>query len=101
MITTLVFRQGNQRLEFEFPSGLDARVFLTRCQLDGEGGLSPLRESVQIRREIKVEMSHDHVLDVFNTDDDNFMRIVRDKASIKTQTVHEPDPGSVSGRYRE
>lgn len=94
MITTLVFQEGDQRLEIECPDGGTARALLARVQ-----GREPAPESVRVKREITVAVPHDRALEVFNGDDDRFMRDMRDCADIKI--VHVPDPGSVAGRYTE
>lgn len=94
MITTLVFQEGDQRLEIECPDGGSARALLARVE-----GMEVQSHRVRVVREIGTRCPHDRVLDVFNGDDDKFMRDMRDRAQIKI--VHVPDPGSVAGRYAE
>lgn len=94
MITTLVIREGNQRLEIECPDGNAARALLARC-----AGHNIIGESTRTKREIEIPMMHDRVLEVFNGDDDKFMREMRDRTQVKIQSVVERDPGSVAGNY--
>lgn len=97
MITTLIFKEGERRLEIECPDGHIARAFLARVQGHESHGAR-----AQVKREISVThgvVGHDRVLEIFNCDDDKFMRDMRDRANVKI--VHVPDPGSVAGRYHE
>lgn len=94
MITSLIFQDGDQRLEIECPNGGAARALMARI----EGHFPAPDKDVIVRREIHTTaFSIDRVLETFNGGEDTFGREMKDKAKVKIVRI--PDPGSVAGSY--